>query len=104
MPFNLRARGLVLYNIFCVLALIFNQYANLVGAQVLGWKFYIIYNVWIFIELIGVFFLFVETTGKTNLEDVAAILDGENVEPPLELTNKGKTENATIAVANTRQK
>ncbi|KAI0116982.1 general substrate transporter [Daldinia grandis] len=99
MPFNLRARGLVFYNIFCALALIFNQYANPVGVEALGWKFYIIYDVWIFIELIGVYFLFVETTGKANLEEVAAILDGEDMEPPLELTHEGKTGNAVIAVA-----
>ena len=38
LPLNLRARGLVLYNFFVALALIFNQYANPVGATNAKWK------------------------------------------------------------------
>ncbi|KAI1461062.1 general substrate transporter [Annulohypoxylon moriforme] len=77
LPFHLRARGLVLYNLFCALALIFNQYVNPAGIASIGWKFYIVYDVWIFIELVTVYFLFVETTGEADLEEVAAIFDRE---------------------------
>ncbi|KAI0556003.1 general substrate transporter [Xylaria curta] len=61
LPFGLRARGLVLYNLFCALALIFNLYVNP-----------------ILIEFIVIYFLFVETGGKPNIEQVAKILDGED--------------------------
>lgn len=44
---------------------------------------YITYDVWIFIELIIIFFLFVETGGKT-LEETAALLDGEEAAGKLE--------------------
>ncbi|RDW78372.1 general substrate transporter-4 [Coleophoma crateriformis] len=76
LPYNLRARGLVLYNLFVALALIFNQYANPIAVTAIKWKYYIVYDVWIFIELIVVYFLFVETQGS-SLEEMAAIIDGE---------------------------
>jgi hypothetical protein len=75
LPYNLRARGLVLYNLFVALALIFNQYANPVGVTNSKWKYYITYDVWLAVEVLVVYFLFVET-GKTSLEETAAILDG----------------------------
>lgn len=36
---------------------------------------YIVYDVWLFVELVVVYFLFVETQGA-SLEETAAILDG----------------------------
>jgi sugar porter (SP) family MFS transporter len=82
LPFNLRARGLVLYNLFVALALIFNQYANPVGVTASGWKFYITYDVWLAVEAVVVYFLFVET-GKLSLEETAAVLDGVEMENKL---------------------
>ncbi|KAI1336637.1 general substrate transporter [Xylariaceae sp. FL0016] len=82
LPFNLRARGLVLYNLFVACALIFNQYANPIGVTNSGWKFYITYCVWLAVEVTVVYFLFVET-GKLSLEETAAVLDGEEMENKL---------------------
>lgn len=79
LPYTLRARGLVLYNLFVALALIFNQYANPVGVTNSGWKFYITYDVWLLVELVVVYFLFVET-GKMSLEETAAVIDGEDMQ------------------------
>ncbi|KAF6816282.1 hexose transporter [Colletotrichum plurivorum] len=75
LPFNLRARGLVLYNLFVALALIFNQYANPIGVTNSKWKYYITYDVWLAFEALVVYFFFVET-GKMSLEETAVILDG----------------------------
>ncbi|KAF5689687.1 hexose transporter [Fusarium circinatum] len=75
LPFNLRARGLVLYNLFVACALIFNQYANPIGVTNSGWKYYITYDVWLAVEAIVVYFLFVETRGL-SLEETALVLDG----------------------------
>ncbi|KZL78159.1 hexose transporter [Colletotrichum tofieldiae] len=75
LPFNLRAKGLVLYNLFVALALIFNQYANPIGVTNSKWKYYITYDVWLAFEAVVVYFLFVET-GKMSLEETAVILDG----------------------------
>lgn len=82
LPYNLRARGLVLYNFFVALALIFNQYANPIGVSNSGWKFYITYDVWLLFELVVVYFLFVET-GKLSLEETAAIIDGVEMQNKL---------------------
>ncbi|SCN81571.1 related to hexose transporter protein [Fusarium fujikuroi] len=75
LPFNLRARGLVLYNLFVACALIFNQYANPIGVTNSGWKYYITYDVWLAVEALVVYFLFVETRGL-SLEETALVLDG----------------------------
>ena len=40
------------------------------------------YDVWLFVELIVVYFLFVETSGA-SLEETAAIIDGEEVQERL---------------------
>ena len=77
LPFNLRARGLVLYNFFVALALIFNQYVNPIGVTNSGWKYYIMYDVWLAFEVVVVYFLFVET-GSLSLEETAAVLDGDD--------------------------
>lgn len=39
---------------------------------------YIVYDVWLFVELIVVYYLFVETSGS-SLEEMAALIDGEEV-------------------------
>ena len=39
---------------------------------------YIVYDVWIFVELLVVYFLFIESSGS-SLEEMAAIIDGEEV-------------------------
>lgn len=38
LPYHLRAKGLVLYNLFVACALIFNQYANPVALAKITWK------------------------------------------------------------------
>lgn len=81
LPFKIRAKGLMLMNFFIQVALTINQYVNPLGFDHLkpSWKFYTIYAVWIFVELIFVIFAYVETKGPT-LEEVAKIFDGEDAE------------------------
>jgi hypothetical protein len=43
---------------------------------------YIVYDVWLFVELVVVYFLFVETSGA-SLEETAAIIDGTEVQEQL---------------------
>ncbi|CAG8981521.1 hypothetical protein HYALB_00003094 [Hymenoscyphus albidus] len=82
LPYHLRAKGLVLYNLFVACALIFNQYANPIALAKMTWKYYIVYDVWIAVELVVVYFLFIET-GNMSLEQTAAILDGAPIEKNL---------------------
>jgi hypothetical protein len=46
------------------------------------WPDYIVYDVWLFVELIVVYSLFVETYGA-SVEETAAILDGAAVQEQL---------------------
>lgn len=65
----------------------FAQYANLcfstdtygiaVGMEKIGWKLYLVYIGWICVELATIFFLFVETAGKT-LEELSDVFNAPN--------------------------
>ncbi|KAJ9629509.1 hypothetical protein H2203_001883 [Taxawa tesnikishii (nom. ined.)] len=79
MPFKIRAKGLMLMNFFVQVALVFNQYINPIGLDNITpkWKFYVIYCVWIAVELTVVYFFYIETKGPT-LEEIAKIFDGED--------------------------
>lgn len=108
-------QGLVLYNLFVALALIFNQYVNPVGVTNSKWKCkkqgcnlssfrkltsvadYVTYDVWLFVELVVVYFLFVETGGK-SLEETAALLDGEAMTEKLQENSKQAAEKITVHV------
>ncbi|KAK4553766.1 hypothetical protein LTR86_009264 [Recurvomyces mirabilis] len=82
LPFKLRAKGLMLMNLFVQCALIFNQYINpiaiegFIGQQ---WKLCSIYAGWILLELVIVYCFFIETKGPT-LEEIAKIFDGDDAE------------------------
>lgn len=58
------------------LALFFNSYVNPVALGALGWKYYIVYDVWLFIELLVVYFFYIETR-NTPLEEIVKFFDGE---------------------------
>ncbi|KAK5223564.1 hypothetical protein LTR72_004950 [Exophiala xenobiotica] len=81
MPFKIRAKGLMVMNFWVQVALVINQYVNPLGFKHLqpNWKLYTIYTCWIALELVFVYFLYVETRGPT-LEEIAKIFDGEEAE------------------------
>lgn len=43
LPFNIRAKGLVIMALAVNISLIFNQYVNPIALDSLGWKYYIVY-------------------------------------------------------------
>ena len=61
LPFNIRAKGIALLMGSIKGASFFNQFVNPIGLQNLGWKYYIVYCVWLGIVLLTVFFMFPET-------------------------------------------
>lgn len=67
LPFKLRAKGLTIMNLAIQVALVINQYVNPLaigpGAawENTGWKLYCVYTVWIFVELVVVYFSYPET-------------------------------------------
>lgn len=91
LPYSLRAKGLMVLNISVQIALLLNNYANpeafkaweapageeednLEGGNT--WRLYLIYSIWIFLELLFVYFMYVETRGPT-LEELVQVIDGE---------------------------
>lgn len=83
LPYKLRAKGLMLLNIFIQAALCLNSYANPVAFEGFGekntWKLYLIYCCWVFGELCFVYFMYVETRGPT-LEELAKVIDGNDAQ------------------------
>ncbi len=62
-----------------------NTYGISVGIAAIGWKLYLVYIAWICIELVVIYFFFVETAGKT-LEQLGEIFAARN--PRKESTRK----------------
>jgi len=75
MPYQLRAKGFSVLSFSVSLSLIFNQYANPIALKALGWKYYLVYCVFLAFELVFMWFFIVETKGRT-LEETAMIFDG----------------------------
>ncbi|RDW75472.1 putative lactose permease [Coleophoma cylindrospora] len=72
-----RAKGSGLNFLFLNIAMVVNTYGISIGIAKIGWKLYLVYIVWICIELITIYFFFVETAGKT-LEEMKDIFDAPN--------------------------
>lgn len=58
------------------LSLFFNSYVNPVALGKLGWKYYIVYDVWLAFELFIVWLYYIETS-NTPLEEIVKHFDGE---------------------------
>ncbi|KAL6706840.1 hypothetical protein ACN47E_004983 [Coniothyrium glycines] len=72
-----RAKGSGLNFLFLNIAMVVNTYGIAVGMEKIGWKLYLVYIVWICIEIIVIFFTFVETSGKT-LEELKEVFEAPN--------------------------
>lgn len=59
------------------LALFFNQYVNPIALNHIGWKYYIVYDVWIAFELLIVWKYYIETR-NTPLEEIVKHFDGDS--------------------------
>ncbi|TVY71409.1 Lactose permease [Lachnellula suecica] len=81
LPYKLRAKGLMIMNLTVQCALVLGNYTNPIAWEKLPhhYDLSLIYTVWIFVELIFVYFFYVETRGPT-LEELAKIFDGDEAE------------------------
>ena len=77
LPYSIRAKGLTVMFLMVDIALFFNQYVNPIALENIAWKYYIVYCVWLLIELGVVYFFFIETR-YTPLEEIAKHFDGED--------------------------
>ncbi|KAH6988490.1 general substrate transporter [Ilyonectria destructans] len=74
-PYSLRSKASMLYQLTGNLAGIYNSFANPVAMDAIGWKYYIVWCVVIFFHLTLIYFFFPETKGR-GLEEVAVVFDG----------------------------
>lgn len=86
LPYNIRAKGLALCLGTTALSGVLNQYVNPIGLSSLQWRFYFVYIAILVIEVVCIWFLFVETKGPT-LEEIAVLFDGEDAK----VSQMGKT-------------
>jgi len=77
-PFEVRAKGLSVFQWFSRAAGFFNQFVNPIGIANAGWKYYISYCIFLLFEVIFVYFLFPETHGRT-LEELAFLYEDDKV-------------------------
>jgi hypothetical protein len=85
LPYKLRAKGVFIMNISVQVALTINNYVNPIPISEGGgwygenWKLFACYAGWVFLELLWVYYFYVETRGPT-LEEIARIFDGDDAE------------------------
>lgn len=84
-----RAKGSGLNFLFLNVAMVVNTYGISVGIEAIAWKLYIVYCAWIAVEMVVIYFFFVETAGKT-LEELSQIFKADN--PRKESTKKVKVD------------
>jgi len=76
LPYNIRAKGLTIEFLAIDLALFFNQYVNPIALLAIGWKYYIVYCVWLGFEFFVVWKFYLETR-NTPLEEIVRHFDGD---------------------------
>ncbi|KAL2104926.1 hypothetical protein VUR80DRAFT_9315 [Thermomyces stellatus] len=93
LPYSLRAKGLMVLNISIQIALLINTYLNPIAFKAweadeenadtgyggTTWYLYLIYTVWVFGEVVFIYFMYVETRGPT-LEELVKVIDGEDAQ------------------------
>ena len=84
-----RAKGSGLNFLFLNIAMVVNTYGISVGIAAIGWKLYVVYIVWICVEILSIYFFAVETAGKT-LEEMSEIFNASN--PRKESTKKTRVD------------
>jgi len=86
LPFHLRAKGMMIMNITVQAILALGNQTNKKAWNDLPrhWNLMLFYTLWNLVELVFVYFFYVETNGPT-LEEVAKIFDGENAVAHIDL-------------------
>jgi sugar porter (SP) family MFS transporter len=78
-PFQQRAKGIAVEQLTVRFAVFFNTYVNPIALDRIGWKYYIVYCIWILVEIATVYLLFPETHNRT-LEELSFMFEGKEVQ------------------------
>lgn len=79
-PFSLRAKAGMLYGFAASAIGLFNSYTNPIAMAAIGWKYYIVWDIWLVCQTCIVYFCFPETHGLA-LEEVAQVFGDALVSP-----------------------
>ena len=77
-PFQQRAQGIAVEQMTVRFAVFFNTYVNPIALDSIGWRYYIVYCIWILVEIATVYFLFPETKGR-SLEELSFMFESKDV-------------------------
>ncbi|KAK1064957.1 hypothetical protein LTR33_011939 [Friedmanniomyces endolithicus] len=96
-PFVIRAKGVGVTQTFTRAASAFNIFVNPIGLDGIGWKYYIVYVVWLAIESLIIFFVYPETKGP-SLEELSQLFEDENPlsKGRLDLERQGSNEEKPV--------
>ncbi|KAG6379001.1 hexose transporter [Boletus reticuloceps] len=75
-PFHARARGITIYQWCFRGAAFLGQFVNPIGIDLAGWRWYIVYCVWNAFQVVFVYFMFPETSGRT-LEELTFLYESD---------------------------
>lgn len=78
-PYQQRSKGIAFQQLTVRFAVFFNTYVNPIALDRIGWKYYLVYCVWIMIEIGTVYLLFPETHNRT-LEELSFMFEGKEVQ------------------------
>ncbi|RYP64803.1 hypothetical protein DL770_009134 [Monosporascus sp. CRB-9-2] len=95
LPFHLRAKGMMIMNVTLQAVLALSNQTNKLAWNRMPthWYFMLFYTLWDFVELVFVYFFYVETKGPT-LEEIARIFDGADAVAHIDLRQVEKEINA----------
>lgn len=77
LSYEMRAKGMAFSSLVVSAAGLVNQFGTPVALERIGWKLYIIFAVWVAIEVVVVYFFLVETKGFT-LEELDEVFASKN--------------------------
>ena len=95
-PFQQRAQGIAVEQLAVRFAGFFNNFLNPIALDAIGWKYYIVYCVWILVEITTVYLLFPETYNRT-LEELAFMFEGREVQEKVQHHTEKVLENVELA-------
>jgi len=78
-PYQQRAQGIAVEQLAVRCAVFFNTYVNPIALAAIAWKYYIVYCVWILVEIGTVYLMFPETYNQ-SLEELSFMFEGKAVQ------------------------
>ncbi len=78
-PFQQRAQGIAVEQLAVRCAVFFNTYVNPIALDAIAWKYYIVYCVWILVEITTVYFYFPETYNR-SLEELSFMFESKDIQ------------------------